>query len=50
VPSESLGREEVFCGSTGEPMREDDRESCVPTGETVPERGGDLIFSNGKGD
>jgi hypothetical protein len=27
-------------------MREDDRESCVSTGEARPEGQGDLIFSN----
>jgi hypothetical protein len=31
-------------------MREDDRESCVSTGEAVPEGQGDLIFSNGGDD
>ena len=46
VPFEGLGRGEMFRSPRGEPMREDDRESCVSTGEAVPEVQGDLTFSN----
>jgi hypothetical protein len=47
VSTESPGRGKVVCSSSGEPVKEDDRDRGVPIDEAVPEGDGDLIFSNG---